>query len=129
VSICFVSRFRSQKPLIDSGTLGTKGSTQVIVPFLTESYGSTRDAPEESIPGRDDTHRLLLENACSTSIALFDSHLTDSFLALASVCAIFSVHPQELPSQDRAHDSVGARPVSRPEHRDCGAWGWHGSGA
>ena len=56
MSICFVSRFRSQKPLIDSGTLGTKGSTQVIVPFLTESYGSTRDAPEESIPGRDDTH-------------------------------------------------------------------------
>lgn len=39
-----------QKPLIDSGTLGTKGSTQVIVPFLTESYGSSRDAPEESIP-------------------------------------------------------------------------------
>ncbi len=42
--------FHSQKPMIDSGTLGTKGSTQVIVPFLTESYGSSRDAPEESIP-------------------------------------------------------------------------------
>jgi ubiquitin-activating enzyme E1 len=39
-----------QKPMIDSGTLGTKGSTQVVVPFLTESYGSSRDAPEESIP-------------------------------------------------------------------------------
>lgn len=39
-----------QRPLVDSGTLGTKGSTQVIVPFLTESYGSTRDAPEDSIP-------------------------------------------------------------------------------
>jgi len=39
-----------QKPMVDSGTLGTKGSTQVVVPFLTESYGSTRDAPEESIP-------------------------------------------------------------------------------
>lgn len=39
-----------QKPLIDSGTLGTKGNTQVIVPFLTESYGSSRDPPEEGIP-------------------------------------------------------------------------------
>jgi len=39
-----------QKPLVDSGTLGTKGNTQVVVPFLTESYGSSRDAPEESIP-------------------------------------------------------------------------------
>lgn len=36
-----------QKPLVDSGTLGTKGNTQVVVPFLTESYGSSRDPPEE----------------------------------------------------------------------------------
>ncbi len=39
-----------QKPMIDSGTLGTKGNTQVVVPFLTESYGSSRDPQEESIP-------------------------------------------------------------------------------
>lgn len=39
-----------QKPLVDSGTLGTKGNTQVIVPLVTESYGSSRDPPEESIP-------------------------------------------------------------------------------
>ncbi len=39
-----------KKPLVDSGTLGTKGNTQVVVPYLTESYGSTRDPPEESIP-------------------------------------------------------------------------------
>ena len=36
--------------MIDSGTLGTKGNTQVVVPFMTESYGSSRDPPEESIP-------------------------------------------------------------------------------
>jgi len=39
-----------QKPMIDSGTLGTKGSTQVVVPFLTESYSSSRDPPEDGIP-------------------------------------------------------------------------------
>ncbi|KAF6002095.1 E1 ubiquitin-activating protein [Cyanidiococcus yangmingshanensis] len=38
------------KPMLDSGTLGTKGSTQVVIPYLTESYGSSRDPPEKSIP-------------------------------------------------------------------------------
>lgn len=38
------------KPMIDSGTLGTKGNVQVVIPDLTESYGSSRDPPEESIP-------------------------------------------------------------------------------
>lgn len=38
------------KPLLESGTLGTKGNTQVIVPFLTESYSSSQDPPEKSIP-------------------------------------------------------------------------------
>ena len=39
-----------RKPLLESGTLGTKGNTQVIVPFLTESYSSSQDPPEKSIP-------------------------------------------------------------------------------
>mmetsp|Transcript_10674 Transcript_10674/g.24911 ORF Transcript_10674/g.24911 Transcript_10674/m.24911 type:complete len:747 (+) Transcript_10674:167-2407(+) len=39
-----------QKPLLESGTLGTKGNTQVVAPFLTENYGATRDPPEKSIP-------------------------------------------------------------------------------
>lgn len=37
-------------PMLESGTLGTKGNTQVVVPHLTESYGATRDPPEKSIP-------------------------------------------------------------------------------
>eukprot|EP01114_Cavostelium_apophysatum_P002407 TRINITY_DN1214_c0_g1_i1.p1 TRINITY_DN1214_c0_g1~~TRINITY_DN1214_c0_g1_i1.p1 ORF type:complete len:1031 (-),score=362.58 TRINITY_DN1214_c0_g1_i1:41-3133(-) len=39
-----------KKSLLESGTLGTKGNTQVIVPGMTESYGSSRDPPEKSIP-------------------------------------------------------------------------------
>jgi ubiquitin-activating enzyme E1 len=39
-----------RKPLLESGTLGTKGNTQVIAPRLTESYASSRDPPEKSIP-------------------------------------------------------------------------------
>jgi len=37
-------------PMLESGTLGTKGNTQVVVPFITENYGATRDPPEKSIP-------------------------------------------------------------------------------
>merc|ERR1719188_2918550 len=38
------------KPLLESGTLGTKGNTQVVIPKLTESYSSSQDPPEKSIP-------------------------------------------------------------------------------
>ena len=38
-------------PMLESGTLGTKGSTQVIVPGITENYGASRDpVDEKSIP-------------------------------------------------------------------------------
>ena len=36
--------------MLESGTLGTKGHTQIVVPKLTENYGATRDPPEKSIP-------------------------------------------------------------------------------
>lgn len=36
--------------MVDSGTLGTKASVQVVVPFLTESYSSTNDPPDPSVP-------------------------------------------------------------------------------
>jgi len=38
------------KPLLESGTLGTKANVQVILPKLTQSYGDSQDPPEESIP-------------------------------------------------------------------------------
>eukprot|EP00800_Vazella_pourtalesii_P005129 TRINITY_DN1595_c0_g1_i1.p1 TRINITY_DN1595_c0_g1~~TRINITY_DN1595_c0_g1_i1.p1 ORF type:complete len:700 (-),score=170.32 TRINITY_DN1595_c0_g1_i1:520-2619(-) len=36
-------------PLLESGTLGTKGNVQVVLPFLTESYSSSSDPPEKEI--------------------------------------------------------------------------------
>jgi len=39
-----------RKPLVDSGTLGTKGNSQVVLPNLTESYSSSQDPPEQSFP-------------------------------------------------------------------------------
>jgi len=40
----------NQKPLLESGTLSTKGHVQVIVPFITETYGSKADPPEKDTP-------------------------------------------------------------------------------
>ncbi|CAD6195430.1 unnamed protein product [Caenorhabditis auriculariae] len=37
-------------PLLESGTMGTKGNTQVVYPHLTESYSSSADPPEKEIP-------------------------------------------------------------------------------
>ncbi|VDK87878.1 unnamed protein product [Dibothriocephalus latus] len=39
-----------RKPLLESGTLGTKCNVQVVIPHLTESYSSSQDPPEKSIP-------------------------------------------------------------------------------
>ncbi|WEW57408.1 E1 ubiquitin-activating protein [Emydomyces testavorans] len=39
-----------RKPLLESGTLGTKGNTQVVLPNVTESYSSSHDPPEQSFP-------------------------------------------------------------------------------
>ena len=36
------------KPLIDSGTMGSKGNIQVIIPHLTESYGNSKDPDEKT---------------------------------------------------------------------------------
>ncbi|KAK3097072.1 hypothetical protein FSP39_006114 [Pinctada imbricata] len=40
----------NQRPLLESGTMGTKGHVQVIVPHLTESYGSQRDPVDDDVP-------------------------------------------------------------------------------
>jgi ubiquitin-activating enzyme E1 len=39
--------FNYDKPLFESGTLGTKGNTQPIIPFVTETYSNTNDPPQE----------------------------------------------------------------------------------
>jgi len=38
------------KPLLESGTLGAKCNTQVVIPHQTENYGASRDPPEKSAP-------------------------------------------------------------------------------
>ncbi|CAN4113795.1 unnamed protein product [Withania somnifera] len=39
-----------QKPLLESGTLSAKCNTQMVIPHLTENYGTSRDPPEKQAP-------------------------------------------------------------------------------
>jgi ubiquitin-activating enzyme E1 len=39
--------FNYELPLFESGTLGTKGNTQSVIPFLTETYSASNDPPIE----------------------------------------------------------------------------------
>jgi ubiquitin-activating enzyme E1 len=39
--------FNKQKPLFESGTTGTKGNTQAVIPYLTETYSNSADPPQE----------------------------------------------------------------------------------
>uniref|UniRef100_A0A2P2MDV3 E1 ubiquitin-activating enzyme n=1 Tax=Rhizophora mucronata TaxID=61149 RepID=A0A2P2MDV3_RHIMU len=39
-----------QRPLLESGTLGAKCNTQMIIPHSTENYGASRDPPEKQAP-------------------------------------------------------------------------------
>jgi len=39
--------FHKQLPLFESGTTGTKGNTQPVIPFVTETYSNSADPPQE----------------------------------------------------------------------------------
>lgn len=39
-----------QKPMLEGGTLGSKGHTLVVVPHLTESYGPAKSSSGNAIP-------------------------------------------------------------------------------
>lgn len=68
-----------KKPLLESGTLGTKGNTQVIIPNLTESYSSSQDPPEKSIPLctlRSFPNKI--DHTIAWAKSLFQGYFTDS---------------------------------------------------
>lgn len=91
-----------RKPLLESGTLGTKGNTQVVIPYLSESYSSSQDPPEKSIPictlknfpnaiehtlqwARDNFEGLFKQNAENASQYLTDPDFIERTLKLPGV--------------------------------------------
>jgi ubiquitin-activating enzyme E1 len=118
-------------PLLESGTLGTKGNVQVVVPFMTESYSSSQDPPEKSIPwctlknypnaiehtlqwARDAFEGLFTQAAKSTSQFLEDPQ--------------FIEHTMQQPSYLRFHTLISVKKAltDRPMgFEDCVAWARH----
>ncbi|XP_059481585.1 ubiquitin-like modifier-activating enzyme 1 [Neocloeon triangulifer] len=115
-------------PLLESGTLGTKGNVQVVVPFMTESYSSSQDPPEKSIPictlknfpnaiehtlqwARDAFEGLFTQAAESASMFLKDPN--------------FIQRTQALPGYQPVEVFVAVKKalVDRPKNfQDCVAW-------
>jgi len=62
------------KPLLESGTLGTMANVQVVLPFKTKSYGSTKDQEQKQIP-QCTIHEFpnLIQHTITWARGLFDS--------------------------------------------------------
>lgn len=118
-----------RKPLLESGTLGTKGNTQVVVPFLTESYSSSQDPPEKSIPictlknfpnaiehtlqwARDNFEGLFRQSAENAALYLSDPNFIERTLKLPGVQPVEVLESVKLALVDE-------RPYS---FDDCVAW-------
>ncbi|CAM0950525.1 unnamed protein product [Alopecurus aequalis] len=65
-----------QKPLLESGTLGAKCNTQMVIPHLTENYGASRDPPEKQAPMC--TQELLVMHRLEISLNVLLSALTET---------------------------------------------------
>ncbi|CAH2244601.1 ubiquitin-like modifier-activating enzyme 1 [Pararge aegeria] len=117
-----------RKPLLESGTLGTKGNTQVVVPFLTESYSSSQDPPEKSIPictlknfpnaiehtlqwARDEFEGLFRQAAEHAAQYLRDPHFLERTMRLPG--------SQPLDALESVKNAINERPLS---FDDCVAW-------
>ncbi|XP_014749203.1 PREDICTED: ubiquitin-like modifier-activating enzyme 1, partial [Sturnus vulgaris] len=124
-----------RKPLLESGTLGTKGNVQVVIPFLSESYSSSQDPPEKAIPictlknfpnaiehtlqwARDEFEGLFKQPAENVNQYLMDPKFLERTLRLAGT--------QPLEVLEAVQRSlVTERPRAWP---DCVAWAcrhWH----
>uniref|UniRef100_A0A8V5GU61 E1 ubiquitin-activating enzyme n=1 Tax=Melopsittacus undulatus TaxID=13146 RepID=A0A8V5GU61_MELUD len=124
-----------RKPLLESGTLGTKGNVQVVIPFLSESYSSSQDPPEKAIPictlknfpnaiehtlqwARDEFEGLFKQPAENVNQYLMDPRFLERTLRLAGTQPL-----EVLEAVERS--LVTERPRDWP---DCVAWAcrhWH----
>lgn len=118
-----------KKPLLESGTLGTKGNTQVVIPNLTESYSSSQDPPEKSIPICTlKNFPNAIEHTLQWARDMFEGQFTQAPLTA-------SQYIEEAGFKDKVLAMPGAQPVEtmetvtrllvkeRPDSfRDCVAW-------
>ncbi|KAL1272354.1 hypothetical protein QQF64_028216 [Cirrhinus molitorella] len=96
---------RNKKPMLEGGTLGSKGHTLVVVPHLTESYGPSTSGGQKAIPictlknfphriehtlqwARDQFEGLFKQTAENVNNFLSDSTFVDRTVARGDVEAV-----------------------------------------
>ncbi|KAH8384761.1 hypothetical protein KR093_007810 [Drosophila rubida] len=117
-------------PLVETGTLGTMGNVQVIVPFATESYSSSQDPPEKSIPictlknfpnaiehtlqwARDSFEGVFKQAAENAAQYISDPQFTERILKLPGI------QPLEILESIKASTLLDDKPKS---FADCVEW-------
>lgn len=74
---------KSRKPMVDAGTLGTKGHVQVVIPFLSESYSSSVDPQEKSIPlCTIKSYPYSIDHTIEWALSEFKTHFNENVLKL-----------------------------------------------
>lgn len=84
-----------RKPLLDSGTLGTKANSQVVLPSITESYSSSQDPPEQSFPM---CTLKSFPNRIEHTIAWAKDLFHTLFVGPAEVCNMYLTQPNYIDS-------------------------------
>lgn len=117
-----------RKPLLESGTSGTKGNTQVVIPHLTESYSSSQDPPEKSIPMCTLKN---FPNAIEHTIQWARDLFAGVFTQLPENCNLYLRNPENARKsikqggipKDTLKDISDSLGASKPKSfQDCVAW-------
>ncbi|XP_024126269.1 ubiquitin-like modifier-activating enzyme 1 [Oryzias melastigma] len=123
-----------QKPMLEGGTLGSKGHTLVVVPHLTESYGPAKSSSSNAIPlctlknfphriehtlqwARDQFEGLFKQTPENVNLFLSDPMFVERTLSHGDVEALETLGAVWTGLQDT--DAGGQRPKS---WEDCVRW-------
>ena len=112
-----------EKPLLESGTLGAKGNTQVVMPHMTESYSSSQDPPEKSIPFCT-LHNFpnTIEHCIEWAMDVFKGSFTNDPLSVNSYLQS-QLQPAQHHEKQQAELAYRMLQVERPlSYEDCLVW-------
>ena len=120
---------RFRRPMLDSGTLGTKGSTQCVLPHQTVSYGSTRDPEGGDIPActlKDFPYKI--EHTLQWARDWFEGELKHSAEAAGAYTrdpaflASLADDPNRAVTVARVASALGMTGARPPTPEACAAW-------
>ncbi|KAG2387289.1 hypothetical protein C9374_001621 [Naegleria lovaniensis] len=113
-----------RKPLLESGTLGTKANSEIIIPYITNNYGKHKDPPQKQYP-ECTIHRYpnMIQHTISWAKAFFQSSFTKSI----EEAKLFLKNPQNFFAEKGNNivtlESVSLYLCQRPRSfEDCLSW-------